>query len=557
MKTDVIGVLKTRKIITDDDIKAAETEAQKTGLTLEKALEKLGIIKAVDIAYVMSEEMGTLFIDLKEYILDANVVKLVPEAIAKQFSAIPVFRSDSTLTVAMVNPNDLVAIDLIRNKSGCANVDIVLASSDAVLRAIDQYYAGVGKVQDVVKTIETKEPETKEVDLGDTTGVTTEEAPIVKVVNLIVTEAVRSRASDIHIEPDENTLRIRYRIDGVLHEVNTIPTRLTSAILSRIKILSKMNIAEKRKPQDGKIELKLENKSLDLRVSSCPTVHGENVVIRILDKSSVLLGLGDLGFMSDDLKRFNKVINRSHGIVLVTGPTGSGKTSTLYASLATINSIEKNIITIEDPVEYQIPLIRQTQVNPKIGFNFAEGLRTFLRQDPDIIMVGEIRDKETAEIAIQASLTGHLVFSTLHTNDACSTVTRLIEMGIEPFLIAGTLAGILAQRLVRVSCERCKEKHVPQVEVLKDLKIPSEVTLYKGAGCPKCNYSGFSGRTGVYELLVINETVKHVMVENPTLEAITKAAKESGFMTLIQDGVEKVKKGITTPEEILRVMQSV
>ncbi len=557
MKTDVIGVLKTRKIITDDDIKAAETEAQKTGLTLEKALEKLGIIKAVDIAYVMSEEMGTLFIDLKEYILDANVVKLVPEAIAKQFSAIPVFRSDSTLTVAMVNPNDLVAIDLIRNKSGCANVDIVLASSDAVLRAIDQYYAGVGKVQDVVKTIETKEPETKEVDLGDTTGVTTEEAPIVKVVNLIVTEAVRSRASDIHIEPDENTLRIRYRIDGVLHEVNTIPTRLTSAILSRIKILSKMNIAEKRKPQDGKIELKLENKSLDLRVSSCPTVHGENVVIRILDKSSVLLGLGDLGFMSDDLKRFNKVINRSHGIVLVTGPTGSGKTSTLYASLATINSIEKNIITIEDPVEYQIPLIRQTQVNPKIGFNFAEGLRTFLRQDPDIIMVGEIRDKETAEIAIQASLTGHLVFSTLHTNDACSTVTRLIEMGIEPFLIAGTLAGILAQRLVRVSCERCKEKHVPQDEVLKDLKIPSEVTLYKGAGCPKCNYSGFSGRTGVYELLVINETVKHVMVENPTLEAITKAAKESGFMTLIQDGVEKVKKGITTPEEILRVMQSV
>lgn len=557
MKTDVIGLLKTRKLITDDDIKAAETEAQKTGLTLEKALEKLGIIKAVDIAYMMSEETGTLFIDLKEYILDANVVKLVPEAIAKQFNAIPVFRSDNTLTVAMVNPDDLVAIDLIRNKSGCANVDIVLASNDAVLRAIDQYYAGVGKVQDVVKTIEPKETEIKEVDLGDTTGVATEEAPIVKVVNLIVTEAVRSRASDIHIEPDENTLRIRYRVDGVLHEVNTIPNRLKNAILSRIKILSKMNIAEKRKPQDGKIELKLENKSLDLRVSSCPTVHGENIVIRILDKSSVLLGLGDLGFMSDDLKKFNKVINRSHGIILVTGPTGSGKTSTLYASLATINSIEKNIITIEDPVEYQIPLIRQTQVNPKIGFNFAEGLRTFLRQDPDIIMVGEIRDKETAEIAIQASLTGHLVFSTLHTNDACSTVTRLIEMGIEPFLIAGTLAGILAQRLVRKNCERCKEKHVPQEEVLKDLKIPSEITLYKGAGCPKCNYSGFSGRMGVYELLVINEKVKHVMVENPTLEAITKAAKESGFKTLIHDGVEKVKKGITTPEEILRVMQSV
>jgi len=557
-KINVIDVLLKKKIINNSDVATAKTESKKTGLSLEKSLEKLGIISGEDIAYTVSEELGVPFMDLKEYILDPAVVSHITEIVAREFRAIPVFRLDKTLTIAMADPNDLVAIDEIRSKSRCSNIDVVLSSDEAISRAVDQYYSSIGKVEDVIKGMTAKgigviPEEAGTMELTEAA----EGAPIVKLVNLLIMEAVRNRASDIHIEPDESVLRIRYRIDGVLREVNTMPRQLHSAVASRVKLLSKMNIAEKRKPQDGKIDMKLENKNLDLRVSACPTVNGENIVIRILDKSSILLGLGELGLSEYDMQNYNKLIHHPHGIILVTGPTGSGKTSTLYASLATINSVEKNIITVEDPVEYQIPLIRQTQVNPKIGLTFAEGLRTFLRQDPDVMMVGEIRDRETAEIAIQASLTGHLVFSTLHTSDACSSVTRLIDMGIEPFLISTTLAVVLAQRLVRVICERCKERYAPPADVLKDIGIKEKVSLYKGAGCARCNYTGFSGRIGIFELLIIDDDIRNLIIERASAEDIRKAAKEKGMHELFQDGEDKIRKGLTTPEEVLRVIRTV
>jgi len=558
-KTDVINLLLKKKLITSSNVTAAKNEAKKTGLSLEKSLEKLDIITEEDIAYTLAEELNVPFMDLKEYILDSAVISLITEPMAKEYKAIPIFRIENTLTIAMTDPNDIIAIDEIRNKSRCSNIETVLSTEDAVSKSIDQYYSGVGKVEDVIKGISR---ESNIAIVGEEAGVKelseiAKEAPIVKLVNLLVMEAVRKRASDIHIEPDEKLLRIRYRIDGVLHEVNTAPKHLQGAIISRIKLLSAMNIAEKRKPQDGKIDLKLENKNLDLRVSTCPTVHGENVVIRLLDKSSIILGLEELGFSKEDLEKYNKLIYRPHGIILVTGPTGSGKTSTLYASLTTINSVDKNIITIEDPVEYQIPLIRQTQVNPQIGLTFAEGLRTFLRQDPDIMMVGEIRDRETAEIAIQASLTGHLVFSTLHTNDSCSAITRLVDMGIEPFLTSSTLIGILAQRLIRVICPRCKEKYIPPEGVLKDIGFKEKIPLYRGAGCARCSHSGFTGRIGIFELLIIDEDIRQLIIEKVTTDRLRKVAASKGMRTLLQDGMDKIKRGITTPEEVLRVMQSI
>jgi len=555
-KREIVDLLVEKKMVTTEQIAAANKEIKKTGLTLDKALIKLGFITEEDVAYTMAEDLGVPFMDIREYILDPKVMGVITENMAREYKAVPVFRVKDTLTVAMVNPKDIVAIDEIRNKTKCSNIEAVLGSKEAIMKTVDQYYSGVAKFDDVLKGIAKGEAAALKDDVGvkELTQMA-EEAPIVKLVNLLILEAVKVRASDIHIEPDETLTRVRYRIDGVLREINTTPKHLQQAIASRVKLLSRMDISEKRKPQDGKIEMKLEDKSLDMRVSTCPTVHGENIVIRILDKSSVMLGLGDIGFSEDDLKKYDELIHRPHGIVLVTGPTGSGKTSTLYASIATINSIEKNIVTIEDPVEYQIPLIRQTQVNPKIGFTFAEGLRTFLRQDPDIIMVGEIRDRETGEIAVQASLTGHLVFSTLHTNDSSTAVTRLMEMGIEPFLISSTLSGVLAQRLVRVICKRCKESYTPPADVLKRLGFKEKINFYKGKGCTKCNYSGFAGRLGVFELLILDDKMKELIVKKVSGDEIKKLAIERGLRTLFQDGMEKIKKGITTPEEILRVLE--
>lgn len=557
MQFSNIDLLLQKGIITKDQMAKAKEEVNRTGVPLERALEKLGFISEVDIAQAVAESMGVPFIDLTEYLIDAEVLKLVPEAVAKKYKAVPLFKIGDSLTVAMVNPHDIEAIDEIRVKSNVGTVEPVLSTPDMIQKVMDQYYGAQGSIQELVEQLTPEKLEQKMRSGTKGLSEASEETPVIKLVNLIIIQAVKERASDIHVEPEENKVRIRYRVDGILHEVQNLPKHLQSVLASRVKIMARMDISETRNPQDGRIQIKIESKNLDLRVSTFPTVYGENIVLRILDKTSVLLGLEELGFPERDLKEFTKVIHRPNGIILVTGPTGSGKTTTLYSALSTINSTEKNIITIEDPVEYEIPLIRQTQVNPKIGLTFAVGLRSILRQDPDIIMVGEIRDKETAEIAIQASLTGHLVFSTLHTNDAPSALTRLVDMGIEPFLIASSVIAILAQRLVRVICPSCREKYVPSQEVLDDLKLKDKFDFYRGKGCIKCNSTGFTGRIGIYELLLMNEEIKNMVTAKLSANQIKKTALANGMVTLYSDGIDKIRQGITTVEEVLRVTEEV
>ncbi len=551
-----IDLLVEKGIITQEQLSRAKDEVNRTGMPVEKALEKLGFISAVDIAQVVAESMGVPFIDLSEYIIDPEVVKLIPESTAKKYLVVPLFKIGDSLTAAMANPQDILALDEIRMKSKVSTVEPVLSTMEMIQRAIDQYYGALGSAKELMKDL-TPEKLQASIKSGRTDAAFAEEAPVIKLANLLIMQAVKDRASDIHIEPAPDKVLIRYRVDGILHEVQQAPKHLQNALTSRIKVMARMDIAETRNPQDGRIQLKMESKNLDLRVSSFPTVNGENLVLRILDKTSVLLGLAELGFSQEDLKGFDKLIRRPNGIILVTGPTGSGKTTTLYAALAAINTVEKNIITIEDPVEYEIPLIRQTQVNVKAGLTFASGLRSILRQDPDIIMVGEIRDKETAEIAIQASLTGHLVLSTLHTNDAAGSLTRLIDMGIEPFLIASSVIGILAQRLVRVICPKCKEEYDPPQEILKSFNPPGQIKFYRGRGCNHCKSTGFTGRIGIFELLLIDEEIKGMVTAKKPANEIRKKAIEKGMRVLTDDGIEKVKKGTTSIDELLRVTEEV
>jgi general secretion pathway protein E len=385
----------------------------------------------------------------------------------------------------------------------------------------------------------------------------TSDAPVVKLVNLMLSQAVKARASDIHIEHSQHALKIRYRVDGILYDMLSPPKHIQSALISRIKIMAKMNIAEKRLPQDGRIEIRIADKSIDIRVSTIPVAFGERVVLRLLDKTNVLLNVSDLGMPADRLDQFNRLIRSPHGIILVTGPTGSGKTTTLYAALSTINTTDINIITIEDPIEYQLDGIGQIQVNPKIDLTFAKGLRSIVRQDPDVILVGEIRDLETAEIATQSALTGHLVFSTLHTNDSASATTRLIDMGIEPFLVTSSVTAILAQRLVRVACKDCKEAYTPDRESLQSIGISHEMaegrTIYRGRGCPSCLDTGFRGRTGIFELMILDEPVRNLILKTSDANAIKQKAVDQGMLTLRQDGAQKVLNGITTIEEVFRV----
>ncbi|MBM3248610.1 MAG: type II secretion system protein GspE [Candidatus Omnitrophica bacterium] len=552
VKESRIDLLIKKGIVTPEQLNKAKGEAEKTGIPVERALEKLGFISEVDIAQVLADSMGVPFMDLTDYLIDAEVVKLIPEVVARKYKAMPLFKVGDSLTVAMENPQDIEAIDEIRAKSKMDSIEPVLSTEDMIQKAIDQYYGAFGDTDELIKGL-TKDK--LEVKRGKGLAEVAEEAPVIKLVNMFIMQAVKDRASDIHVEPEEDKVRIRYRIDGILHEIKDLPKHLQSALASRIKVMAQMDIAETRNPQDGRIQLKMENKNIDMRVSSFPTVHGENIVLRILDKSSVILGLAELGFLEKELKDFDKVIRHPHGIILVTGPTGSGKTTTLYAALSTINTMEKNIITIEDPVEYEISLIRQTQVNPKAGLTFASGLRSILRQDPDIVMVGEIRDRETADIAIRASLTGHLVFSTLHTNDASSALTRLLDMGVEPFLVSSSVIAILAQRLVRVICQKCKEKYSPSQEIIKSLNLTKKTESYRGKGCMKCKETGFAGRIGIFELLLINDKIKDMITAKKSANEIKKAAIDSGMRVLLDDGLEKVQKGITTIEEVLKVTE--
>ncbi|MBU1006762.1 MAG: type II secretion system ATPase GspE [Candidatus Omnitrophica bacterium] len=554
-KKTVEQILLERSLITEEQIESIRDDSRKKGVALEKLLVRSGLVSEEDYVQAMSEVLGVPYIDLNSYLVDAGILELIPEGIARKHKVIPVFKIGDTLTVAMSDPKDVMAIDNLARKSKC-EIEPVLSGEGAILNAIDQYYGVTGSVDEVIKGIDKEKKKTginAELNIKELTEMA-EEPPVIKLVNLIIMQAVKDGASDVHVEPEESALKVRFRVDGLLHEMFSPPKHLEPAFISRIKILSGIDISEKRKPQDGRFNIKLENRNVDMRVSTFPTIYGENIVIRILDKGAILVNLDKLGFSEEVKGQFKASIKRPHGIVLVTGPTGSGKTTTLYSALTSIDSEEKNIITIEDPVEYHLGRIRQSQINPKAGLTFASGLRSILRQDPDVIMVGEIRDKETAEIAVQAALTGHLVFSTLHTNDASGALARLMDMGIESFLISSSIVGILAQRLVRKICPKCAHSYTPSGEVLKGLGIGSK-ELSRGKGCNFCKNTGYKGRIGIFEFLVINEDIKNLIIAKASSDSIKKKAVELGMKTLRDDGLDKVLKGITTADEVIKATQ--
>jgi len=488
--------------------------------------------------------MSAIYVDLDSYLIDEKLIELVPESLARRYQLIPLFKIGNTLTLAMSDPHNIFALDEVRLKTGC-EIEPVVSTDIQLKTAINRYYGVRDSIKEVIKGFSE--------DGSKPSGV--DEAPAIKLLNLIMAQAIRDGASDIHLEPDENSLRTRYRIDGLLHEVSSIPKELLPAVISRVKVMGNMNIAETRAPQDGRFHIKMEGKDIELRISTFPTIYGENLVLRILDQSAALMGLEDLGFFPETLRAYKTLIKRPHGIMLITGPTGSGKTTTLYASLNTINSPEKNIITIEDPVEYRLNLIRQTQINPKAGVTFAAAIRSILRQDPDVIMVGEIRDLETAETAIRAASTGHLVFSTLHTNDAPGALTRLMDMGVQPYLTSSSVVGALAQRLVRIICPRCKESYQPEEQVVKDLAITrtQDLVFYRGKGCKNCRQTGYKGRIALFELLMVNDPIRDLILQRASSRMIRDAARETqGMKTLWEDGVDKILKGITTIDEVSR-----
>jgi len=548
--SDILEVLISQGVIDEAAAEGVRKEMVRSGLPVEKALEKFKLAGEDDILRARANLLGVPYIDVAGYIIDLELIAVFPEELAKKHNAVPLFKIGETITVAMADPNDVPARDHIR-KALKMNVEPVLSSQKAILKVIDSHYGTSSEsMEAIVKVIE--DERLTEADEKNMAAIA-EETPVIKLVNFIIMQAVKDRASDIHIEPEEDALRIRDRIDGVLQETNSLPLKLQRAITSRIKIMAMMDISENRRGQDGRIRMKVMGKDIDLRVSTFPTVHGENVVMRILDKSSLAVSLKDIGLPPEDLERFSKLIHQPNGIVLVTGPTGSGKTTTLYSALATINTIDNCIVTVEDPVEYEIPLIRQCNVNPKADITFASGLRIILRQDPDIIMVGEVRDAETATIAIQAALTGHLVFSTLHTNDAPSAATRLMDMGIEPFLISSSIIGVLAQRLVRAICPGCRQAYVPPDQVLKEYGFAPGTQLYQGKGCDKCKGTGYKGRRGIYELMIMTVQLRRMIEARKSSDELKKEAQAAGMKNLRENGFELVKAGVTTIEEVLRV----
>ena len=491
--------------------------------------------------------------------MSVEFTRKVPIQYLKKQKMVPVETPDAFL-VAVNDPTNFQAVDDLMRLLDRDDAEVVLASEGTILSAINSAYdLGRDSAQEFIQIMNGDSADSIISEIEETADLLdeTSDAPIIKLVNLVLAQAIKDRSSDIHIEPYANSLKIRYRIDGMLYNLLNLPRRIQSSLVSRIKIMAKLNIAEKRLPQDGRIEVKIGDKSVDIRVSVIPTAFGERVVLRLLDKSQALLTLSDLGLDEAKVAQFDRLIKSPYGIVLVTGPTGSGKTTSLYAALSKINSPSINIITIEDPIEYQIEGIGQIQVNPKIELTFATGLRSIVRQDPDVILVGEVRDRETAEIAIQSSLTGHLVFSTLHTNDAASAITRLIDMGIEPFLVASSVIAIVAQRLVRVLCPRCKEAYEPDTESLIDAGIPRNAingrSIYRRKGCNACMNTGYRGRTGIFEIMIMDEGVKKLILRTSDSNQINDEAVRNGMSTLVQDGARKVLEGVTTIEEVLRV----
>lgn len=519
-----------------------------TGLPLSRCLVELTNINSAVLIAKLAEQIGIPFVDISDVKIDANAIATIPEEICRKYLVLPLDFDDAKLVVAMASPDNIVAGDDLKMITGYEIIPVIATKEDIE--------ANISRYHQLAETL-TDDDLNPDEDLSELTGFT-EEAPIVKLVNVIISQGVESRASDIHVEPMEKDLRIRYRIDGVLQEIMRSPKHVQSAIISRLKIMAGMDIAESRKPQDGRCALTIRGRGVDFRVATLPTVYGERVVLRVLEKDSIMLDLNDLGFMPDSLSRFKKSYTRPYGAILVTGPTGSGKSTTLYATLNTVNDDRKNIITVEDPVEYRLPGINQVQINTKAGLTFARGLRAILRASPDIIMIGEIRDKETAQIAVEAALTGHLVLSTLHTNDAPSAISRLTEMGIAPFLISSAVACVQAQRLARRLCPECKEEYQPPLAALKNAGFPvsgkEAPVLYRPVGCSKCDNTGFRGRVGLYEIMLMSEKIEQLTVDRASADEIRKVAIEEGLKTLKDDGFAKVKMGLTSIEEIMRVV---
>ena len=563
-----LGELLTKaSLITQDQLKEALKSQKDSGGKLGETLIKLGFVSEEEITECLSQQFGVPSINLAHFEIDGSVIKVIPADVARKYNILPVNKTGATITIAMADPTNVFAMDDIKFMTGY-NVEPVVASELGIKAAIDNYYGSASslelkKVMEDLQQAESADlevlEEEEELDM-EALAESAEEAPVVKLCNLILTDAIKRAASDIHIEPYEKEYRVRFRIDGILYEIMNPPLKLKDAITSRMKILAKLDISEKRLPQDGRIKLKMKlnekNKELDFRVSVLPTLFGEKIVLRLLDKDNLRLDMTKLGFEPESLAKFEEAIFKPWGMVLVTGPTGSGKTNTLYSALAKVNSPEVNIMTAEDPVEFNLPGINQVQMKEAIGLNFAATLRSFLRQDPNIILVGEIRDFETAEIAIKAALTGHLVLSTLHTNDAPSTINRLMNMGIEPFLVATSVHLIAAQRLVRRICANCQEVVELAPQALLNLGYKKEEVgtfkVMKGRGCDKCNNTGYKGRVGLVEVLVVDDAIRELILSGGTAIDIKKQAAEAGMISLRRSGLIKIKDGVTTIEEVVR-----
>jgi type IV pilus assembly protein PilB len=567
-------MLVTDEIISSNDLDKAMRQSQETGASLGRVLVDLGLASEWEMAAALGKQLNVPFITLSHYEIDRSVLDSIPEEIVRRYKIVPVDKTGDTLTIALSDPSNIYLLDELRLLTKCQIIPVISFETD-IVEAIEKYYVGSGnEMEEMLKEITDKDLEVireqelvagngHDEDVNDLT-VSVDDAPVIQLVNLMISEAIKMRSSDIHIEPYEKSLRVRYRVDGVLQEIPPPPKKFQNAIISRIKILSELDIAERRLPQDGRFKVRISGKNVDFRVSTCPMAHGEKVVLRILDQSNLMLDLRDLGFETAQMKIFENAIRRPYGMILVTGPTGSGKSTTLYSALSTINDPHKNITTIEDPVEYLLPGINQVQAKPDIGLTFAEGLKSFLRQDPDIMLVGEVRDLETAEIAIKAALTGHLVLSTLHTNDAPSSIQRLTNMGVEPFLVVASVVMLVAQRLVRRICDACAERVEAPPESLVELGTPRDpefvswdrVQLYHGRGCQRCSGTGYRGRLALYEIMGITDKMRDFIMTGATTNQLKKFAIEEGMKTLRQSGLSKIIQGKTTIEEVLSVTVS-
>ncbi len=558
---DYTDILIRNSVVSPDQLSEAQQMAAESGMKLPDALTRLGYATGEEVMRAMAQQHGYDYVNLSEVVIPPSVVELVPESVARENAILPLAENDGELTVLVSDPQDFEAFEKLRfilNRQ----IEIALAPRESILEAINRHYGQtVGESADsmlqeftdtAIDFTETEdEADAGEDDIDETS------APIVRLVQLIITEAVQLRASDIHIEPFEDRIRVRYRIDGILVERDSPPRRLLGAILSRIKILSKLDIAERRRTQDGRIKVTVGEKELDLRVSVIPSSHGQSVVMRLLDKDNIKVGLRQLGFSQEDFRKFQALISRPNGIILVTGPTGSGKTTSLYAALNALNTPDRKIITAEDPVEYYLPGINQVEIRHSIGLDFARVIRAMLRQAPNIILVGEMRDLETAQMGIQASLTGHLVFSTLHTNDSPSAITRLIDMGVPSYLVASSVIAIMAQRLVRVVCQKCKQPYTPSEPALTAAGITPEMAakgkFMRGTGCGNCQGTGYRGRLALMELMLMSSKIRELTFSESPTEQIRRAALTEGMKTLYQDGLTKVLQGVTTLEEVVRV----